>query len=790
MAKSGTHHIHSTLQAAAVVDVAEKAAKLGYFIFDPTARRTRFASEGLKHITNRVYGGRDDVSIEELFARVHDEDRPRVMKNVLSTVKTGASLDIEYRVVCEDGEILHLWMTNSAIDDPDEGVVRVGIVQDLTDRRNREADLQENVALKRAIIDAALDSVVIIDDDGVICDFNPTAEKTFGYKKSEVIGKTLSQTIVPEQYREAHEAGLKRYLREGNPRVIGNRIEIEAIKKSGEEFPIELAIKQINVGERLLFTSNIRDISDRRAAEHQRELHEAELEQAKEAAEAANIAKSEFLAAMSHEIRTPLNGVLGVLTLLGDTDLSDEQRQLLSTAYGSGQNLFTLISDVLDLSKIEAGKMDHEYVDFNPSSVASEAAGLVEAITRRKGLKVSIERLTTLPTVRSDQAQIRQVLVNLVSNAAKFTDKGSITIRINLNDGRLRYEVEDTGIGIAEEHQSRLFKKFTQIDPSNRRRYGGTGLGLSICKELVQLLDGDIGCQSKEGEGALFWFEIPVSEAERSVVDAEAEFACVSELEIRERILLAEDSYTNALVASSFLRAAGARVDIASNGIEVLAATANRKYDLILMDVSMPEMDGIEATEVLRAQEGWTRTVPIIALTANASRADQAKCMQAGMNGFLTKPIERDKLVKAAHDSLQKIASSYNNSATLSDDSTPNAAPSVFDQSSIRDQYGEVPELFAQVIKAFQGELRERLFNVERALEQSDYETLARMGHALKSAAANVHADMISNTGKTLEENAHAGDLEAAQEALSQLKRLAEKAETEIPSLPFMQEAS
>lgn len=791
MPLSAPRNIRSIAQAAAVVNIAEQAAKLGYFVFDPTALRTRFASPGLKHITNKVYSGNDDVSIEQLFARVHEEDRARVMSNVMSTIKKGDPLDIEYRVVCDDGNILYLWMTNAEINDPEEGVIRVGIVQDLTERRDREISLRENVALKRAVIDSALDGVVIIDKKGLICDFNPTAEEMFGYEKDDVIGQSLSETIVPERYREAHRAGMERYLREGTPRVIGQRVEIEAVKKNGEEIPIELAVQQIKVGDQLLFTANIRDISDRRVVEQDRERHEAELEKAKEAAEAANIAKSEFLAAMSHEIRTPLNGVLGVLTLLGDTKLSDEQHQLLHTAYGSGQNLLTLISDVLDLSKIEAGRMDQEFVDFNPYIAAQEATALVDAIVERKGLSISIEAPATLPNVRSDQAQIRQILSNLVSNAAKFTDEGAIIIRVAHQNNRLRYEVEDTGIGVAEENRSLLFKKFSQVDPSNRRRFGGTGLGLSICKELVRLLDGEIGFESAEGRGSIFWFEVPVTEAQQQIVDPTPNFSSLSDIEISARILLAEDSYTNALVAGTFLKTAGARVDIASNGLEVVTAVANRHYDLIVMDVSMPEMDGIEASEVLRSSNGWTRDVPIIALTANASNEDKERCLNAGMDGFLTKPIERVKLIGAVHDMLKQnhAASGRPNTAKHTAAHDEKHSP-VFDEAAIRTNYDTVPDLFVQVIHAFQDELRDRIENAEAAFKESNFETLARMGHALKGAAANVCANPISDTGQELEAVADAGDLEAARHALAELKRLAEKADEEVPHLPFMKEAS
>ena len=790
MPMPGSPNNVTTLQAAAVVDVAEKTAKLGYFIFDPKRRKTKYASDGLKHITNRVYGGRDEVSVEDLFARVHPDDQAVVVKRVLATIENGAPLEIEFRVICNDGEILYLWMTNSQITDPDEGVIRVGIVQDLTERREREIKLRENVALKRAIIDSALDAVVIVNANGEIIDFNPTAETIFGYRKTEVIGKTLAETIIPDHHRADRTPASNAERPSGSPAAIGERVEIKALRKNGEEFPAELAMQEIHVADSVLFTATIRDISDRRAAEKLRTLHEEQLKQAKIDAEAANKAKSDFLAAMSHEIRTPLNGVLGVLTLLADTNLSDAQRQLLNTAYGSGQNLFTLISDILDISKIEAGKMEHECVDFHPVAVAEEAVGLIESAVREKGLSISIESSPDLRAIRGGQAHVRQILSNLVSNAAKFTAAGSITIRVALADMRLRYEVVDTGIGIPKDNQTRLFQKFTQLDPSNRRRYGGTGLGLSISKELAELLDGDIGCVSAEGKGSTFWFEVPVQEAAECATTSSTEDYSGADIKINARLLLAEDSNTNALVAGSFLRSAGARVDIASNGLEVLDATAARKYDLIVMDLSMPEMDGLEASETLRARGGWEAEVPILALTANASNEDREKCLRAGMNDYLTKPVEKPRLLKAVAKLLNKKPQDTAQPKHPQQTHESEEQETVFDATLIKETFGDVPGLCFEVLTAFQEELRERLTTAKQASETVDMEVLERMGHALKGAGANVHAAPISETGRTLETAAHAGDVERVKAALSKLNHLADLADEELQSLPFDRSAS
>jgi len=766
-------------RSAAVVDMAESAAKLGYFVFDPVARKTISASTGVQHIVDQVYDGEGSVSLEMLFASVHEADRALVFERVNETIDKNIPLDVEFRVVGKSGEVFYLWLSDTEIDEGEDGLVRVGIVQDLTERRVRELELYENTALRQAITDAALDAIVIIDAEGIIREFNPNAEQLFGYSKNEAVGLPIAKTIIPERYRDAHEAGMQRYLSDGSERVIGKRVEIEAIKRDGSEFPIELTVLPVKAGGRLLFTANIRDITERRQAEDQ-------LKHAKEAAEAASKAKSDFLAAMSHEIRTPLNGVLGVLTLISDTNLDDEQQRLLKTAYASGQNLFTLISDVLDLSKIEAGRMEHEFVDFNPVTIAREAVDLANTTAAEKAIDLRLDVQDEIPSVRSDQAQIRQILTNLVANAVKFTSKGFVCVNVKSSDGRLRYEVVDTGIGIATDDQGKLFQKFSQVDPSSRRRYGGTGLGLAICRELVQRLDGEIGVQSNEGEGSVFWFEVPVAKATEEIEDVPIGLDVSPQIKIDARILLAEDSQTNALVATGFLKAVGAKVDVATNGLEVLEAAANHKYDIIVMDVSMPEMDGIEATEALRARPGWTQSVPIVALTANASQEDKQACLAVGMTDFLTKPIERSKLIKGVAQLLVDQRRKNEPPELVRGIEDLTGADPMFDVGMIRENFAELPDLFASIIEAYEAELFERIERAEVALEKGDAKSAGREGHGLKGASSNVFAKQIAVTALRLEDAGLARDVVAAKVALEQLRGLAEIAKFEIRKLPFV----
>ncbi len=849
-------------------------------------------------------------SEEELRSRpfvefVHDDDRARTEEESAGLRAGGVTVDFVNRFATKDGG--WRWIEWSSMAILDEELIYAS-ARDVTQRKVIEAALERSDHRTRQIVENAHDAFISIDARGRITGWNSQAETSFGWPRGEALGRELAETIIPERLRAPHRIGLERFLSTGEGPVLGRRLELTALHRDGHEFPVELTISPIEMGQGFAFNAFLRDITDRKAAEQ-------ELALARDQALEASRMKSMFVANVSHEIRTPMNGVIGMSELLLDTELDDAQREYAEAIATSGEALLTIIDDILDFSKIEAGKLELDPTDFDLREAIERACGMLAARAHEKGLELAVAIGPEVPAlVRADSARLRQVLTNLLANAIKFTAEGEVVVRASAtpaSDGAalVRVEVSDTGIGIAPEALEQLFEPYAQADGSTTRKYGGSGLGLAISRQLIELMDGAVGAASELGGGSTFWFELPVARAQPGdrqadelptlaglrvlVVDDSAtsrrilerqlcswQMSCevadgaaramellesaagagmpfalvlldlnmphvdgyelaaavratpalrgtrlvllsssggrsgapeeaaldgvlvkpVRQARLYEEIqaviagerpvaaravaseaprrgaipavLVVEDTPINQAVAAHMLERCGFEAEVAEDGRQALEALSRRPFAAVLMDCQMPELDGYETTREIRRIEQRGPRMPIIAMTANAMQGERERCLAAGMDDYLTKPL-RQRTLK---DTLARWVTGR---PTPSSDPQPGptngarrdagADPHMLDEAIVLELEALDGDVLGDLVALYFDDAAQRAAKLVDAVGQADPDAVARMAHTLKGSSSTLGAAHVAHIASELEQAAKAGDLAPAPALLDSL---------------------
>jgi len=628
----------------------------------------------------------------------------------------------------------------------------VAVINALLRYRAMVIELTASESRMSALTATAVDGIISISAEGSVLHVNATAEKLFGWTAAEMIGNNVNM-LMPEPYRSEHDGYLDHYLRTGEERIIGSAREVMARRKDGSTFPIRLAVGHARLPEGNMFVGYITDITERR-------LLEQDLRDAKNRAEQAAAARTAFLANMSHEIRTPMNSILGFAEVLLNSKPTAEQAHALGIMRNSARSLLRLLNEILDSAKLDRGAMELLHLPFDLRALCEEVVATMTTIADKKGLHLALDYDEDLPIrFLGDEFRVRQVLGNLLGNAVKFTHEGGVTLKVAADGGKVHITLSDTGIGIAPDRLDRIFDPFTQAEASLSRRYGGTGLGTTISKQLVELMQGRIWVESELGKGSCFHVLLPLVPTNLDTAEATVHGGTPTLPALQ--ILYADDVPQNLELVRMMLEPLGHRLELVESGEAALERTTERAFDLVLLDVRMPGLSGLETAQRIRQQERETLmgAVPIIALSASVLEEDRTLAFDAGMDGFVAKPIERAIL-------LREMA------RVLGIGPVAEAAPAmdevrqrpVFDRAGALLRWDDDWVVLADMLRKFFIQNRDLAARLDALLEQGENEAALDLAHKVKGLAGNIGLTDLFGALGALESILHrkSGDPDAA----------------------------
>lgn len=682
-----------------------------------------------KNLLNFVAPGSKDIAIWQM-----------------QTMDTGA---IEINAVKKEGSEIPIEIRAKTLDSDSNRAKRVVTLHDISERKAAEDELRLSEERIRAIVDTVIDGIITIDNLGIVQTFNPAAEKTFGYAAAEVIGNNVSM-LMPEPYHSNHDSYIANYQQGGEAKIIGSGREVVGKKKDGSTFPMELAVEKTEVSGKHMFTGVVRDISDRKQWEHN-------LIEAKEAAEKANNAKSQFLSSMSHELRTPLNAIMGYTQLVeyGD-NLTPQQKLNLQEAYKAGNHLLELINDVLDLTKIEEDNLEQLAEPVSLEAILDECYSLTEPMTRKHGIAMEFQCKPCF--IQGDHTRLKQVMLNLLSNAVKYNRAGG-NVRVDCErgvKGQIRISVKDTGRGMERSHLDQLYQPFNRLGMESGD-IEGTGIGLVITKRYVEMMGGNISVESTPGVGSTF--SITLNEASAPSTPKHVHYPRDNEVPVitrSGRILIVEDNPTNQELFLQQMKILGHQTSVASNGEDGLGQWRSGDFDLVLSDINMPVMDGYEFVRSMRTAEhesGMDRT-PVIAITANALKGEKERCLSEGMDDYLSKPVDLTQLELTLKKWI-KISPNPDDSkeeAIMPDDTRQPENDSPIDPEALTRMVGDNRDMHRQLLLKFVETTPVIIQQIHTASSEKRADIVGDLGHKLKSSARAIGANELADVCQALEQ--------------------------------------